>query len=194
MSVTVYSRLGELLRRSDMTVADLAQEIAVRFGLNVEVRTLDRLAHTARVRRPDLDVAAAAAAVLEVGLDDLFAVDVVPVSEEGARTTAVEEDILDPAQSRRLEALFDLREERSLTKDEDEQLRSLVAEYGRRSHERGLREIAKQRQLPLEQVRADVAADFEQKLAWWKDVQSDPARLQALVNEARERQKARATG
>jgi hypothetical protein len=43
------------------------------------------------------------------------------------------------------------------------------------------------RNLPLEQVRAEVAADFERALAWWDEVQADPARLEALVNEAQER-------
>ena len=44
MGVTVYSRLGELLRARDLTVADLQNRIAARFGLAVDARTLDRLA------------------------------------------------------------------------------------------------------------------------------------------------------
>jgi len=43
-------------------------------------------------------------------------------------------------------------------------------------------------------VRAAVAADLDRALAWWNDVQSDPARLEALVEEARESQRARAVG
>jgi hypothetical protein len=61
-------------------------------------------------------------------------------------------------------------------------------------HERGVRELAERRNRPLEQVRAEVAADFERALAWWDEVQTDPARLEALVNEARERQRAHADG
>jgi hypothetical protein len=74
-------------------------------------------------------------------------------------------NILDPNQSQRLQALFDLRERRPLTPDEQAEMRALVAEYGHRVHERGVRELTERRNLPLEQVRAEVAADFERSLA-----------------------------
>jgi hypothetical protein len=76
MSVAVYSRLGELPQARKMTVSDLQGQIAARFRLSVGVRALDRLTREPRVRRPDMEVAAAA--VLGVGLGDLFAVDVTP--------------------------------------------------------------------------------------------------------------------
>jgi hypothetical protein len=129
-------------------------------------------------------------------LNDVFAVEAVPVDDgdvTGAANNA-EDDILDPDQSQRLQALFDLRDQRPLTPDEQAEMRALVAEYGHRVHERGVRELAQRRNLPLEQVRAEVAADFERALAWWDEVQADPARLEALVNEARERQRAHADG
>src|SRR2546423_3312846 len=196
MSVMVYSRLGDLLRVRNLTVSDLQRQIAARFGLTVDTRTLDRVVRAERVRRPDLEVAAAAAAVLEVSLNDVFAVEAIPVDDGDAMSASndAEDDILDPDQSQRLLALFDLHERRPLTLDEQAKMRALVAEYGHRVHERGVRELAQRRNLPMEQVRAEVAADFERALAWWDEVQADPTRLDALVNEARERQRAHADG
>jgi len=186
MNVMVYSRLGDLLRARNLTVNDLQRQIAARFGRTVDARTLDRLARAERVRRPDLELAATAAEALDVSLNDVFAVETGP-----ADALADEEDILDPAQSRRLQKLFDLQDRRALDEDEQAEMRALVADYGRRVHEQGVRRIAEQRHLPLEQARAEIAEDFEQRLAWWDEVQADPARLQALVDEALERRRER---
>src|SRR5438067_3944994 len=110
IGVMVYSRLGALLRVRYLTVSDLQRQIAARFGLTVDTRTLDRLARAERVRRPDLEIAAAAVAVLDVSLNDVFAVQAVPVDDGDATGASdAEEDILDPDQSRRLQALVDLR-------------------------------------------------------------------------------------
>ncbi len=175
MNVMVYSRLGDLLRARNLTVNDLQRQIAVRFGRTVDARTLDRLARAERVRRPDLKVAATAAEALDVSLNDVFAVETAPANagEPPMDDLADEEDILDPAQSRRLQKLFDLQDRRSLSADEQAEMRALVAEYGRRVHEQGVRRIAEQRHLPLEQARAEIAEDFERRLAWWAEVQAD---------------------
>ncbi len=193
VSVTVYSRLGDLLRTRNLTVSDLQHQIAARFGRTVDARTLDRLARAERVRRPDLEVAATAAEALDVSLNDVFAVETAPANagEPPVDDLADEEDILDPTQSRRLQKLFDLQGRRALSADEQAEMRALVAEYGRRVHEEGVRRIAEQRHLPLEQARAEIAEDFEQRLAWWAEVQADPVRLQALVDEALERRRER---
>jgi len=191
MSVMVYSRLGELLRARNLTVGDLQRQIAARFGRTVDVRTLDRLAHAERVRRPDLELAAAAAEALDVSLNDVFAVKTVPADDRGSPVDGLadEEEILDPTQSRRLQKLFDVRDRRSLSEDEQAEMRALVAEYGRRVHEQGVHSIAQQRRIPVEQARAEIAEDFERRLAWWDEVQADPARLQALVDEALDRRR-----
>lgn len=199
MSVAVYSRLGDLLRNRNLSVGDLQQQIAMRFELAVDVRTLNRLAHTGRVRRPDLDVAAAVADILGVGLDDIFAVEATPVNGrglgvDGSVLAGAEDDILDPDQNRRLDDLFEAQDWRTLTDDERRELRALVSEWGHRVNERALRDIAAQRGDPIEQVRAEVAADLDRALAWWAEVQADPARLGALIEEARERQRARVAG
>ncbi len=192
MSIMVYSRLGDLLRVRNLTVHDLRHRIAARFGPALDTRTLERLARAGRVQRPDLEVAAATADVLGVSLNDIFVVEAAPAIADDATVSSkdAESDVLDPVQSRRLETLRNLQGRRSLTPDEQAEMQALVAEWGRRAHEQGLRELALERNLPLEQVRAEVAADFERRLMWWEEVQADPARLQALVDEAREHQRA----
>ena len=43
-------------------------------------------------------------------------------------------------------------------------------------------------------MRAEVLTDADRALGWWREAQADPARLEALVNEARERPRARTVG
>jgi len=178
MGVMVYSRLGDLLRAHHLTVGDLQRQIATRFGLAVDARTLDRLARDERVRRPDVEIAAAAA-VLDARLDDIFAVDVLPLNEDGPIGTdrvVEEEDILPPEQSWRLSELFDLRDWRPLTDEERAELDALVGEWGRAISEREYTEVAHRRGISVEQARAESLAEIERVLAWWKDVEADPAR------------------
>jgi len=179
MGVMVYSRLGDLLRARHLTVGDLQRQIATRFGLAVDARTLDRLARDERVRRPDVEIAAAAAAVLDARLDDIFAVDVLPLNEDGPIGTdrvVEEEDILPPEQSWRLSELFDLRDWRPLTDEERAELDALVGAWGRAISEREYTEVAHRRGISVEQARAESLAEIERVLAWWKDVEADPAR------------------
>lgn len=193
MSVMVYSRLGAVLRGKNMTVSDLARAITERFGLEVDERTLDRLTQTARVRRPDIELAGAAAAALDVGLDDVFAVEAVPITEESTDAESAEkESVLTPAQSSRLRQLYEQQGQRALTEDEWAEMDALVAQYGRLVYEQGVRDIATARGLPVEQARADLVAEMERVLAWRRQLDADPARKQALVEEARERQRSRA--
>jgi len=72
--------------------------------------------------------------------------------------------------------------------------RWLCARQSKRVNERTLRSIAAKRGQPLEQTRSEVAADFERMMAWWAEVQSDPARYEALVQESLDQQQARAVG
>jgi len=193
MSVMVYSRLGDLLRTQNLTVSDLQRHIAARFGWMVDARTLDRLTRGERVRQPDMATATAAAATLDVTLDDilLFLVDVMPMGDEGEigtdRTDDEEDDVLAPEQSRRLSDLFDLRSQRPLIDAERAELDALVGAWGRAVSERGFHDLARRRSVPVEQVRAEALADVDRALAWWRAVQADPARLKAVVREARDR-------
>ena len=103
-------------------MGNLQRQIAARFGRTVDARTLDRLARAERVRRPDLELAATAAGALDVSLNDVLSVETGPADDLGD-----EEDILDPAQSRRLQKLFDLQDRRSLNADEQAEMRALAA-------------------------------------------------------------------
>lgn len=196
MSVMVYSRLGDLLRDRNLTVRDLQRQLATRFGLAVEVRTLDRLAQAERVRRPDLELAAAAAAALGVSLNEVFSVETTPADgriEPVPEATDGEEDgaVLDPEQRRRLQSLYNEQSGRALTEAEWAEMRALVDEEGRRLYERGVQDIAATRGQPVEQVRAELAADLEQKRAWRRDLEADPARRDALIQESCQQQRAR---
>lgn len=197
MSVMVSSRLGDVLRNQGLTAHDLQRRIATRFGLVVDARTLDRLAQADQVRRPNLQIAAAAADILGVGLDDLFVLKTTTMDADGSETKQMldeKEDYLDSVPSRRLEDLFEAQDWRELTDDECVELRSLTAEWGRRANEQALRKLASVRGQSIEQVRADVAADLDRATAWWTDVQADPERLETLIAEAHAKQQARIGG
>ncbi len=195
MSVMVYSRLGDVLRARNLTVDDLRRQISVRFDLAVDARTLDRMTRDERVRRPDVEIAAAAAAALDVGLDDVFAVETMPMDDMTLEPNSPfdEDDVLAPDQSRRLSDLFDLRGQRPLTDDERAELDALVGAWGRAVSERAFAEVARRRGVPVEQVRAESLAETERVLAWWKEVEANPARRAEVVRDARERQRTRRT-
>lgn len=101
------------------------------------------------------------------------------------------EEILDPEQSRRLQALYDAQGDRSLSEKERLELGELVAAYGHQLHERQLRELARKRGVPLQQVREDVETQFNAALDWWQNIQADPERLNRLVEQAKQQQAAK---
>ncbi len=180
MSVTVYSRLGALLRAHNLTNTDLTEKIEAAFGLSVDQGALDELTQITPIREVDIELAAAATLVLGVGLDDLLEVRAPSKGDD----TRPQEDVLGPEHSRRLEALYTIQGYRSLTEDEQAELEELVAEYGHLLHERRLHDLAERRGLPVEQVRRDVAQQLDEAIAWWQDVQADPERLDAIVAQA----------
>jgi hypothetical protein len=92
---------------------------------------------------------------------------------------------LDPAESRRLGELFDRQASGALSEAEQLELEALVSAYGRRLHERRLRELADQRGITLEEARRESAAQFDLALAWWHDFEADPERRATVVAHAR---------
>src|SRR5688572_31898945 len=106
MAVAVYPRLGELLRARNLSVAALSRQIERQFGMAVDRKTLYRLAASAAVQRADLEIAGAAAAVLGVGLGDLFDIEATPLAPAGEPPSPD----LPPDQSRRLAALLEEQE------------------------------------------------------------------------------------
>lgn len=191
MGIAVYPRLGQLLEANRMTVAELERQIESRFGMSVDSKTLYRLTHADAVQRADLEIAGAAAAVLGVGLDDVFDVRVVRVdSNESAPTGALGD--LAPEQSRRLSELFDRQSRGELTEDERREMEGLVKEWGSRQHEYRLRHIAALRGVTVEEARAQIAAEFEKALEWWREFEADPRRRRAVIMRARSAKRRRA--
>lgn len=181
MSVAVYPRLGALLEANHMTVAELVRQIEARFGLSVDSKTLYRLTHADAVQRADLEIAGAAAAVLGVGLDDVFDVRAVPVDGHDLPPEAD----LSPGQSRRLSDLFERQSNGTLTRDERREMEGLVSEFGKRLHEYRLGKIATERGISVEQARTQVANELDGALEWWQAFQGDPQQRRAVVARAR---------
>jgi hypothetical protein len=182
MAVAVYPRLSELLRARNLSVAELERQIERRFGLSVDPKTLYRLTYAEPVQRADLEIAGAAAAVLGVGLDDLFEVRATPVDE-----VAEARRDLGPQESRRLAELFDRQSQGALSTAEQAELEALVAEYGRRLHERRIQELAERRGIPVERARHEAATQLEEALAWWRGFEADPEQRRLVATRARAR-------
>lgn len=180
MSVAVYPRLGTLLQERHLTVVELERQIAQRFGLDVDLASLDQWAHGVPVQRADLELAGAAAAVLDVSLGDLFEVDLAPSLPD-------EDDLLDAASAERLSELLEQQQSRELTEAEASELATLVAEYGRQRQEHGLKSIAAQRGISVDQARRDLQAELNRALEWWEAFKADPVRWKAAVTDLKRR-------
>jgi len=154
MSVVVYPRLAELLAARQLSVAELERRIEERYGLTINAKTLYRLTQPAPIQRADLEIAGATAAILGVGLDDLFMVTAVAADEDDEADSRV----LNPEDSRRMAVLIDRQAQRLLSDEEWTELEALVATYGRLLHERRLRERARRRGIPYEQEKRETEA------------------------------------
>jgi len=179
MSVAVYPRLAQLLEERQLSVAELERQIEKRYGLTVNAKTLYRLTEAAPVQRADLEIAGAIAAILKIGLDDLFAVDAVPVEEDGA----AESRILGPVDSQRMATLVGRQAQRLLTESEWVELEGLVAKYGQLLHERRLRARAQRHGVSLEQEQRETEVHLAHQIDQWPPAEFD-AQQQALIDGA----------
>lgn len=182
MSVAVYPRLGELLRARNLTVAELRWLIEQRFGIEVDLGAIERLAEPRPVDKADLEVAGAAAGILGVGLSELFDVILVPAPHAEALPS-----ILSSEQGRRLAELADRQSSEQLSEVERAELRNLLTEHGRALHEHLLAEIAERRGMTVEQARRDADAALDEATEWYRALEADPKRLRELVAKARRR-------
>jgi hypothetical protein len=89
MGVTVYPRLATVLSERKLTVSALERAIAGRFGMSVDQRTRYRLRRDTPVQRADLEIAGATAAVLGVGLDDLYWVNATPLAPSISKSATI---------------------------------------------------------------------------------------------------------
>lgn len=193
MNVVIYSRLGDLLRVQGLSVGELRDRIATRFGPAIDVWALDRLTRGERVRGPDFELGGAAAVVLDVGLDDVFVVRA-DIEDASGTNTSDTDDALNPEQDRRMEELFTLQGERPLTDEERSELHALVTAYGQAAYDQGVERIARARGIPVDLVRAELADERARAADWYHDLEAEPARREALVQDALERQRTRAVG
>lgn len=173
MVVAVYPRLGELLQRRGLTVAELQRQIEGRFALPVDRKTLYRLTYHEPIKRAELDVAAAAAAVLGVGLSDMFEVEANPVTDDLGELT--------PEEASRMAELLDAQVRRPLNAAERGELEGLVDEYGRRLIERALRERAGRRGSSVEEERREAETAVERATRWLAELAGEPARRRTLA-------------
>lgn len=184
MSVAVYPRLGAVLEARNMTVPDLDREIKDRLGLKVSLKTLYELALAQEpIHRVDIAVAGAAASVLDVTLNELFAVRTTP----NGTSVEVNGHILDAKESRRLEELLDRQGRATLSQSEQTELEDLIATYGERLHEQSVREIAHERGVPIEQVRREAEVAVAEAVDWLRDFEADPLRRQAVAEQVKQR-------
>ena len=91
MALAVYSRVGSMLQAAGVDLAALREEIAARYGLTIDLRTLAALAQDGRVQRPDIEVLEAVALILGVRVDDLLDVRAMKPAEAAS---VVSDDIL----------------------------------------------------------------------------------------------------
>ncbi len=194
MNIVIYSRLGDLLRLQGLSVGDLKDRIATRFGPTVDMRALDRLTRGGQAHGPDFELGGAAAIVLDVGLDDVFVVHSPSETNRASPDAGEPEEDIDPEAAYRMQAIFAHRSQRPLTEEEQVELHALVAAYGQATYERGVQRIARERGVAVDVVRAELADERERAATWYHELEADPARRASLVREALERQRARAAG
>jgi hypothetical protein len=188
MSVAVYPRLSAILEERRLSVDDLGRQIAELYGITVDPRTLQELMQEAPMERADLAAAGAAAAVLGIGLDDLFSVQAWPVLLDLPEP----EPLLSPEKSRRLEDLFDRQDDGTITNAETAEVEALVAEHGHLLHERNVHEYAQRHNISEEEARQYIKATFEQALERWRALEADPRQRRALIASAKRRRSAKA--
>jgi hypothetical protein len=188
LPVTVYPRLGDVLRRKNLTVAELERQIEQRYGVPVDRKTLHRLTYPEPIERVDLEVTGAVAAVLGVGIGELFEVEAVALDGGDGGGEAGE---LTPEESSRLSELFDQQSRRALREGEQVELDGLVARYGQFLRERLLRARAQRERIPAEEARARTDDELGRLLAWWRPVERDEAWRRRLASRVRGRRSRR---
>ena len=186
MSVAVYPRLGELLQARNLTVAELGRQIERRFGLNVDAESLTAWARDVPVQRADLQLAGAAAAVLDVSLADLFDVNAIP-------DLPPEESVLDEADTQRLEELLDLQQTRPLVEAEATELQALIAENNRQVQEQLFEKRAKKQGISVEQARRERDLAVAEAARWWQEFQANPQLRRSVVSRLKRRSRRNST-
>lgn len=185
MALAVYSRVGSMLQAAGVDPEHLRDQIAARYGLRIDRRTLSALTEDGRVQRPDIEVLEAVALILQVRVDDLL-----DVRAQGPADTisVVSDDVLlDPQRDARLRALAELRDwgDRPLTEPEARDLEALIAEAGRALVARDAATAAQRLDVPVEVARAYIATQAAEAGQFWSELDADSERLAAEVEAAK---------
>ena len=106
MALAVYSRVGSVLQAAGVDLEALRDEIAARYGLTIDLRTLAALALDGRVQRPDIEVLEAVALIVGVRVDDLLDVHAMEPAE--AVSVVSDDVLLDAERDARLRDLAEL--------------------------------------------------------------------------------------
>lgn len=178
MALTVYPRLGELLRERDMSVAELTRRIEQRYGRSVDPKTLYRLTTREPIQRVDIALIFQVAAILDLRIDALF--DILALTPEVEFYDSEEpKGFLPAAQQQRMRDLFSLDDARGLTAVERAELEQLVALNAQLIHESNVRILATQRGVSVQQVEQEKAQEIEAALLWWNSAEGEALRRSA---------------
>jgi hypothetical protein len=183
VAVAVFGQLGHILRERNLSLADLKRQIEERYGLPVDLTVLERLSSPEAIDRTDMRVAAAAAMTLGLSLDDLFSVQDALNGPRGSK-----ESFLSKAEARRVHELFDLRDARGLTSEEERELRSLVDEEGRRFGDYHLARYASRRGISIEEAQYEADKGIAEAIALNARLDADPSNREKHVEDAKRRQ------
>ncbi len=224
MAIAVYSRVGRMLDERAISLTDLREELAARYDLHVDARSLDELVRRDPLRRPDIALLEAIAAILRMSVDDLLDVRylvIVPAGAQVRREAAGTQDVLEetgeeatgeldrgtmPGAARSIvdddillggerdRWLRDLMERRDwgdapLTDAEREELDTLSRAIARAIIDRDIRDLARRRNISVDQARADVTAAAAKGAAYWSALVADPALMADAVAAARARRR-----
>lgn len=180
MRVVVYPRLHQALASKGWTLDDLEERLRERFGPSMRTPPLYWLMlENEPIREVNLEIVAAAATVLGVPLDDLFAIQIVSQDANHVRETRV----LGMADSRRLSYLLG---QGTLSGAEQSELDGLVSKYGYALRRQRIEERAKKEGRPVEQIRRESDSEIEQTLHWLQaadDMVDNPDRMNDTIKQ-----------
>ncbi len=177
MRVVVYPRLHQALASKGWTLDDLEERLRERFGPLMRTPPLYWLMlENEPVREVNLEIVAAAATVLGVPLDDLFAIQIVSQGANYVRETRV----LGMADSRRLSYLLG---QGTLSGAEQSELNDLVSKYGYALRRQRIEERATKEGRPVEQIRRESDREIEQTLHWLQTANDNPDHMNDTIKQ-----------
>jgi transcriptional regulator with XRE-family HTH domain len=191
-ALAVYSRVGSMLQTAGVDLAALRDEIAARYGLTIDLRTLAALAQDGRVQRPDIEVLEAVALILRVRVDDLL--DVRAMAPAEAVSVVSDDVLLDAERDARLRDLAERRDrgDRPLTEADVREMETLIAQAGRALVERDIAAAAQRLGVPSEVAHTYITTQVADAARFWAELGADPTRMATEVKVARARRQVRA--